>query len=362
MKQKFLPALLLLSLAIFQACKKDREENQPKEQETIGVYVLYEGTIGNNNSGISYYNLKTGQSDPEYFKTVNGYDLGETAVDLQQYGTKIYCVVSGKQNEQKSFVEIINPATGKSIKRIPFNGTSSGFMPRYMAFYKDKAYVSCYDGKIRRIDTTSLSIDATVETGGAIEGIAVTNGKLYAANSAHYLFPDALNKNTVSVIELNSFTKLKDISVHYNPQRIFAASNGTLYLTASGNYDDIGSAYQKIDSQTDEVTNTFDSSLGSVSMNETKAFAITNPYSNPSIKELNISTGKLENNFISDATTLTTAYGISVNAVTGDVVVCDVPNFTSPGKAYYFKADGKLAVTITTGINPNSAVFIYGTK
>ncbi|PWG79744.1 YncE family protein [Pararcticibacter amylolyticus] len=363
MKQKFLPALLLLSLAIFQACKKDREENQPKEQETIGVYVLYEGTMGQNNSGIAYYDLKTSQSNPDYFKTVNGYDLGETANDLQQYGSKIYCVVTGKKDEKQSFVEVINPVTGKSIKRISFNGASSGFLPRYIAFHKNKAYVSNYDGKIRRIDTASLQIDEQqVETGGAMEKMAIVNDKLYVVNSDHYDFRDAPNKHTVSVIDLNTFTKIKDIPVTTNPVKIAGSKNGDVFVASSIPWGGIGT-YQKINLQTDAVTSTFSASIGDITIHENKGFAIVDPYtSNPAVKELNLSTGELGNSFITDGTQLKSPNRISVNTLTNEIVVSDVPDYTSPGKAYYFKADGKLAVTITTGINPNSAVFIYGTK
>lgn len=360
MKQRLLPALFILSLALFQACKKDRDE-APKEKETVGVYVLYQGSWPNNNSGIAYYNMRTGQTEPDYFKAVNGYPLGESGQDLQQYGNKIYCVVSGTQGEKKSFLEVIDPATGKSLKRISFNSETTGYMPRYITFYKNKAYVSAYDGKIRRVDTASLAIDGEVQAGGAMEGIAIANNKIYTANSDHILFP-GVTKNTVSVVDIASFTKLKEINVSANPLKIVSTESGDVYVVSSGNYADILPAYQKISSQTDVVTATYQADISSLAVFGNAGYAITDPYSSPAIKSLNFSTGQLGSNFITDATSVTTPYGVTINTLNGDVVISDANNYGPQGQAFYFSADGKLSFKFATGANPANAVLVYDNK
>lgn len=359
MKQRSLLLLFILSAALFQACKKDRDET-PKEQETVGIYVLFQGSWGDNNSGIAWYDMKSGASDPNYFKTVNGYDLGESANDLQQYGNKIYCIVSGTQGEKKSFVEVLDPATLKSISRISFNGATEGYMPRSIAFYKDKAYVSGYDGKIRRIDTASLTIDGDVLAGGAIESIAVANNKIYATNSVHFLYPD-VTQNTVSVVDVNTFQKLKEINVATNPTKIAATKSGNLIVAAQGDYDLIAPAHQIILSSTDAVTATLNAGVNYFSLAGDYGYAITDAYSNPAIKLFDASTAQLGASFITDGTSVTSPSVITVNPLNGDAVISEAP-YNGDQTASYFSSAGKFKFKLTTGANPAQAVFKYGYK
>ncbi len=363
MKQRSLPFLFILSLLFFQACKKDRDET-PKEKETTGVYVLFQGSWGDNESGIAWYNIKTGQSDPDYFKTVNGYNLGESANDLQQYGNKIYCVVSGTQGKKESFLEVIDPATGKSLSRISFNGATEGYMPRYSTFYKNKAYVSAYDGKIRRIDTASLAIDGEVLAGGALEGITAANNKLYVTNSVHPLFPD-VTQNVVSVVDINTFQKVKEISVSTNPTKIAAAGSGNMIVVSDGDYGAVAPAHQIISSSSDAVTATFNAGITYFSIAGDYGYAITDAYTNPAIKSLNTSTAVLGSNFITEGTGISYPLGITENPLNGDAVISNTQynaDQTVTYSASYFAADGKLKFKFTTGANPAQAVFVYSYK
>ena len=359
MKQKRLPALLLLSLAIFQACKKDNDEPS-KEKETIGVYVLFEGSWGQNNSGIAWYNMKTGQSDPNYFKTVNGYDLGEGAQDLEQYGSKMYCVVSGTQGEKKSFLEVINPLTGKSLKRIPFFDANTEYMPRSIAFAGSKAYISGFDGKITRIDTASLAVDGRLDAGRFLEGITVANGKIYAANSDYYYTGD---ETTVSVVDISTFKKLYEMEVGANPTKIATATNGDVYVVLAGN-NSAPAAFKKIDSKTDKVTASYNYAIGSLALSESKSLVNINPYNLPEIKSFDLTTGALGSNFISDGTVVALPYSINFNSLNGDVLIGDSKSYSSTtGEALCFSSEGKLKFKFTTAAtNPSRAVFIYGNK
>lgn len=363
MKHKFLLFLSIFVLSGFVACKKDHDTT-PQEQKTVGMYVQFEGVSGQKNSGIAWYNFETNQSDPNYFKTVNGYDLGETASDLELYGSKLYCVISGTQGAKESYVEVINPTTGKSIKRISFNGETSGYLPRAIAFAGSKAYVSAYDGKIRRIDTASLTIDDNeLEAGGAMEGIAIAHNKIYVANSQHFLYPDATSKNTISVIDIPSFKKVKEISVVANPQKVVATETGSILVVSWGNYADIQPAWQSINPATDEVTATYSDNIASIATNGTLGYVVTDLYSTPSIKSLNLTSNQIAGNFITDNTAVGMPYGLSINPLNGDVFIGDAISYTSTkGEALCFSSTGKLSVKFETGANPSHAVFIHAYK
>lgn len=370
----------LLGILLMSSCKKDRTlAPEPKGQEitgTKGIYVLAEGTMGNNNSTLTYYDVATKKVETfyddatkkisaDYFKKINGRPLGETANDLKAYGSKMYCVVAGVQGKAQSFVEVIDIATGKSLKSISFNANGDGQMPRYIAFYKNKAYVSRYDGKISRIDTASLAVDAELQLmngtspAGGLEGLAVANGKLYVTNSDHPYYPNGL-KNKVTVIDLATFTKTKDIAVSHNPVKIAAAQNGDLLVVTWGDYGAVKPVLQRINSATDAVTASYDYNVGPIAIYKNKSYLITDWNMNSLTLDLTSgATGKI----ITDATATSTLYGVTVNPFDESVVVADAISFGSDvGKAIVFDKNGKFKYDFATGALPQHAVFNYSYK
>ncbi|CAM3817491.1 YncE family protein [Mucilaginibacter galii] len=359
---------LLAGLTLFLgSCKKDDDSSfkEPEISSTKGVYMLCEGTYGSNNSDISYYDISSGTTQKNYYKKVNGSNLGETANDLQRYGSKMYCVITGIKGTAQSFVDVMDVATAKSIKRISFNSGNAGFCPRSIAFYQNKAYVSCYDNKVRRIDTASLSIDGEVTLSEGLEGLAVANGKLYVANSDHFQFVNGL-KNVVSVINLSTFTKIKDIVVTYNPLKVAATATGNVYVISTGDYINVAPSLDIINSANDtkiqSSTGVDDYSVLSISGN--KALLTTDIYStDATVKNIDLSTGKIGNKFISDATIVTTFYGLTIDSFNNDVYVADANRYNSTtGKAICFGADGKIKFNFETAGLPQHAVFIYNYK
>lgn len=344
------------------SCKKDKvndadEPDALMPKETIGVYMLCEGTMNSNNATISYYNVKTRASEKDYFKKVNGYALGETANDLQRYGSKMYCVVSGIQGGKNSYLEVIEVATGKSLKRIPFFDANSEYMPRFVAFNKNKAYVSGYDGKVTRIDTATLAIDSRVAVGGALEGLAVVNNKIYVTNSDHPIHPDG-KKNVVSVVDLTTFTKTKDIEVIHNPVKIAVAGNGDLLVISWGDYGDVKPGLTRINSTTNEVTGKYDQNAGALAIGGNTAYLSLDW--GASIKPFDVATGVLGKEFITDNTMVVGTYGLTVNPVGNEIYVADGNNYGEEGKAFCFGADGKKKFEFVTGPLPQHAVFQYG--
>ncbi|WP_353137093.1 DUF5074 domain-containing protein [Pseudopedobacter sp.] len=362
---KALLTILSLSAIFFSSCKKDKTEPQflGEITDTKGIYILNEGNMGGGNSTITYYDITTGNTITDYYKQVNGTNLGESANDLKQYGSKMYCVVSGKQSEKSSFVDVIDIATGKSLKRIPFNGETGGYMPRYITFYKNKAYVSRYDGVVSRIDTTSLTVDGNLQlkngdiNAEALEGLAVANGKLYVAGSSHYLYENSLEDKVV-VVDLTTFTETKRISVSDNPAKIVAAENGDLLVTSLGIYLESEPALTKISSTTDAVAETYEYSVGALAMYKNNAYiakdwAMVFPF--------DITTGTLGASFVTNVNvSIVSPYGITVNGFDESVVIADAISYSSTeGKVYVFDKDGKVKYNFKSAQGPQSAVFNY---
>lgn len=358
--------ILATALVAVSSCKKDKIEEAEKKQViagTKGVYMLCEGLMGSNNSAISYYDISTKVTVADYYKQVNGASVGETANDLQQYGSKMYCVVAGIQGTKQSFLDIIDIKTCKSLKRISFNSASDGYIPRFVAFYKNKAYVSRYDGKVSRIDTATMAIDGEIMLSEGLEQLAVANGKLYVCNSSHPFYQNGA-KNKVSVIDLATFTKTKDIAVNNNPVRIQAADNGDLFVVTWNDYIvNNNPSLDRISSVSDTKIASYDYDLGALAVNGSTAYLAKDIYSSPEIKALNTTSGALGANLITDKQTINTIYGLTINPFNKEVMVADANNYSSSkGFAYCVGPDGKIKFSFETAGLPQHAVFNYTYK
>src|SRR5690606_30202534 len=136
-------------------------------------------------------------------------ELGDVGNDIKIYGNKVYAVINSSNK-----IEVLDKWTAKRVKVIDVpNG-------RYMAFHGDKAYVSSYAGKVAidpnaeigfvaEIDTATLALTRKVTVGYQPEEMVIQDGKLYVANSGGYRVPNY--DNTVSVVDLKSFTETKKI-------------------------------------------------------------------------------------------------------------------------------------------------------
>ncbi|WP_293309047.1 YncE family protein [Pedobacter sp. UBA5917] len=357
--------LILAAIVVFfiSSCKKDGAEIADKTQvipETKGIYMLCEGLMGIGNSAISYYDIATKTAVADYYKQVNNAELGETANDLEQYGSKMYCVVAGIQGKKESFLDIIDIKTCRSLKRISFNSATDGYIPRFVAFYKDKAYVSRYDGKVSRIDTASMAIDGEIMLSEGLEQLAVANGKLYVCNSSHPYYQNG-GKNKVSVIDLATFTKTKDITVNNNPVRIQTADNGDLFVVCWNDYIiNNNPSLDRISSVSDTKIASYGYDLGAIAINGSAAYVSKDIYSNPDIKALNTTNGAFSSSLITDGHTINIIYGLTINPFSKEVMVADANSYNgTAGTAYCVGTDGKVKFSFATGVLPQHAVFNY---
>lgn len=343
---------LFLATSIFQGCKKDdRPEAEPElpKAERKGIYVLCEGLFNANNTSLSYFNYQDRSLITDKFVSVNGRGLGDTGNDMKIYGSKMYIVVN-----VSSTLEIVNPQTGVSIKKLDLKQNNVGRQPRYITFNSNKAYISNFDGTVAVLDTASMEIEQYIKVGRNPEQMAIANGKLYVANSGGLDYPNY--DNTVSVIDLKTLQETKKITVVENPRGVVADQYGDVYVLSTGNYADIKSSMATIDSKTDQVKTALNFSGGSMVISGDYGYI---PASGGKLKVFNVKTEQLEKeNFITDNTKITIPYGVAVDELTGEVFVTDAKNYTTSGEVFCFDKDGKKKYSITVGINPNNVVFI----
>ena len=328
------------------------------EEGTAELYVLSEGLFNQNNSTLARHSFANNQTIPNYFSSINNRGLGDTANDMALYGNKLYIVVN-----VSSQVEVVDWYTGKTVKQIPLlqeNGSSR--QPRNIAFNGNKAYVCCFDGTVARIDTTSLTIDATQQAGRNPDGICVQNNKLYVSNSggldAEGIGPD----NTVSVFNLNNFQKIKDITVSPNPGKIMPGYDNTVLLISRGNRVEEGNYNLiEIDATTDAVSYIFEEKALNFAVNDELIYLYDYQYSSKqtTYKVINQRTRQLiSDQFIADGTRISTPYGLFVNPFNGNVYLTDAYTYNVKGDLLCFNPQGQLQYRMNNiGMNPNTLVF-----
>ncbi len=356
----FIPILLF-----FYSCNDihdfEKERTYPKDSQISHLLILNEGLMNNNNSTLAKYDFsttkKTERFQPYYFQTVNKRGLGDTANDIQRYGGKIYIVVN-----VSSQIEVIDAKTGYSIKRIAiFNKKGVARQPRNIAFFKDKAYLCSFDGTLTKIDTTSLTVEATTKVGQNPDGICIANNKIYISNSGGLNYPNY--DNTISVVDIATFQEIKKIKVGINPYTVQSDSQDNIYVISRGDYNDIKSSLYKIDSKKDEVTTHFNTiSISDFTLfRDTIYFYFSDFKSNKvvfksfdCIKEKIINQNLIQNKNI----TITTPYGITINPINNDIYLLDAKNYINSGDVLCFDKKGNFKFRLNeVGLNPHSILF-----
>ena len=345
--------LLLLSLvAVFVACDEDNDGfgggDDGGESFANVCYVLNSGDWQSSNSSLTKYDFSTGATVSNYFEAQNGRCLGNTANDLLVYGSKMYIAISGE-----STIEVTS-LDAKSIKQIRCAG-----QPRYLASDGDKVYATYYDGRVARIDTASLEVDAMVNVGRNPEQLAVYNGCLYVANSGGMDYNTALGyDNTVSVVNLSTFTEVEKIEVVCNPAVVVSCGSG-VFVASYGNYGDIPSTLQRISpsgvvSVVQECSNMTEFCYNTGSLYGFFSSYDANWNATATYLSYDIADRSVESPWIKESF-LPVPYKV---CSAGEYLCVTSSDYMNDGDTYLYDTDGMLVHKIHSGLNPVKAVVV----
>ncbi len=351
-----LPLVVLLN-----ACKKDDNVAAtvipPVVVDTTSkqvAYVLSEGGFGANNSYLARRVDSSGVISTDYFleknPTITG-GLGDLANDLIVYGNKIYILVNGSGK-----IAVLDLSTGVLIDTI---NVPAG--PRFAVGYNGKVYATAYDGTVKVIDTTTLTITKSIVVGPNPEGLVAVGNYLYVANSGGF---NPVPDSTISVVDLSTELEIQKITACVNPQRIEANSLGDIYVSSYGNFTSIPATIAVVSSATKTlktVLSTTDYSYDHLRIHNDTAYFYNNYGGIGTAKMYNTLTNTtIRNEFITDGTVITTPYGINIDDK-GDVYIADAGDFsTTPGIITCFNKNGvkKFSFSVAPAINPNKIVFV----
>lgn len=371
---KFLTLFLLLAAAV--ACRKDDvvfvpeviPTGPPEFTSVEGFYLLNEGNMGSNKSTLDYYDYTRG----EYLRNIYGNanpevpkELGDVGNDLKIYGSRLYAVINCSNK-----VEVMNAADARRIGQVDIpNCRSIDFDGRF-------AYVTSYAGPVEinpdyqqkgfvaKVDTATLEVVGRCVVGFQPDGLAITGGKIYVANSGGYRVPNY--EKTVSVIDLKSFTLEGEFEVAENLQYIVEDSQRRLWISTRGDYYDQTSRIFCYDPEAKRLVKDLDVPVNGLWVDGDSIYTVANGWSYETMSEMIsyaiIDTRRMEkvcDNFISDGSEkqITRPYGVAVNPLTKEIYVTDARTYVNPGYLYCFSPDGRQKWRVRTGDIPAHFAF-----
>ncbi|WP_343632245.1 YncE family protein [Fluviicola sp.] len=328
---------------------------EPEAPQTLqhGMLVLNEGLFQQNNATLGWYSFSENAYTSNFFEQKTNRSLGDTGNDMQRYGGKIYVIVN-----VSSTLEILDASTGNSISQISMIANGTPKQPRYITFYGPKAYITCYDGFVDVLDTASLSITNRIQVGANPEGLTVSNGKLFVANSGGLNFPNV--DSTVSVIDLGSLQEITRITVGKNPGSIQTDPGGDVYVITRGDYASIPSRMHRINANTNTLAQSFTFDASGISRFTNNFLISYHDFSsgNNRIALFDTNTETIVNPQYISTSGIQTLYGIYYSNITNKVYCLDAKNYTVTGQVHVFSANGNFETSYNVGLNPTS-ILIY---
>lgn len=375
MNKYFIKIIISLILLATSSCREDiyihpstsSEVEEPRITGVNGFYLLNEGNMGSNKSTLDYFDETTGiyhkniyaERNPSAIK-----ELGDVGNDITIYGSKLYAVINCSHK-----VEVMDANSAKSITKIDIPNC------RYIIGHKNHIYVSSYVspvqddpraplGAIFKIDTVSMKVIDQINVGYQPEEMAISNGKIYIANSGGYRAPNY--DRTVSVIDLNSFSVIKTIDVAINLHRVKRDEQGMIYVTSRGDNAYIPSCLFVIDPISDSVICKIDTPISDMWIHGDSAYIYSSSRNDItqsttiSYSILNLNTLSIvDNNIIKDGTDseIKMPHGIAVHPITKEIYITDARNYVSSGRIHCYSPNGIKKWTMTTGEIPGHFAF-----
>lgn len=365
MRKLFKYALLSLFLGSFIAACDEEDPDLFPSEKIKGCYVINYGCYGKGGASVSRFNYDTDEVIVDYFKNQNdGLELLSNIQFAGEYNDSIYLM--GNESDQ---VITVNPLFVQNQT----GATGSLAKPRFFAGTGDYLYISCWgtnpdwsempDTYIAKFNTTTNSVEKTIALPGGPEGLAIVNGKLYAA----------LNyKDSIAVIDLST-EAITYIATPAVSSYFLKDGNNNLYVSLVSTWADYsaqaGLGYINTSTNTLEHTYQLDgistgySQILSGNADLSKIYVLASAWveeadgnwvQKGAAYTFDVATGT----FSVFASNLTGANGISANPANNDVYVLTGVSTTEGGTIKIFGEDGTFKKELSCGISPAWTFFL----
>lgn len=369
--------LLVLVLAFgLTGCREDdiyyppekTEIGEKSETDVLGFYLLNSGNMGSNKASLDWYDYRQATFYSDIYSSANPNvpkELGDVGNDIAIYGSRLYAVINCSNK-----VEVLDSRTARRIGQVDIPNC------RYLAFEGPYAYVTSYAGPViidedyaqlgyvAKVDTATLQVVDRCLVGYQPDGIAISGGKIYVANSGGYRVPNY--EKTLSVLDLETFSVEKEVEIDINLSQVKADREGKIWVSSRGDYYDNPSALFCYDPASGAVER-FDTPVSAMWLDGDRLFTVATSWSNITFTDEKsyavfdvIKKEKVSSLFIDPETAMSikVPYGVAVNPVSGQIYVTDAGNYVNPGFLYAFAPDGSFQWRLRAGDIPACIAFL----
>lgn len=314
-----------------------------------GIFILNEGNFGSNSASVSFID-KEDQVVNNIFATANNNaQLGDVAQSMGFHNNNTFIILNGS-----NALKVVNSETLVSVASI----TTGLINPRYIAFYQNKGYVTCWgsgtvttDDYLAVINLSTYQIEDTIPMSEGVEHIEEVNGKLYVANQGGYGYG-----TTISVVDITT-ENVTAITVGDVPNSMVVKDNFLYVLCGglpdwsglpetSGKLVKINLADNSVVSQFPFVNNQHPRHL-QVNNNDLY-YAIDSKIYKMGLQDTSLPTTE----FISTlATNFMGIYGLDI--INNKIYVADGNGFGGSGLAHIYSVGGAFLATYGVGDIPN---------
>ncbi len=353
--------LFLLALPVFfVSCEDDNEnENESTGKYSNGTFIINEGSFSASNADVTFIGANDSVEQSVFANANNSVVLGSVLQSAYYYNGQIFLVVN---NSNK--VAVVNAETFKQEQQI-----DGLVQPRYMTVANGKGYITQWDstakGQVKVVDLTTYKVTKTIEVGDDPEGIVLSNGKLWVANSGYGNYVNS--DSTISIIDPSTDKVLNTITVAESPRELTVDKDGNVWVLTAGVvvYDwnppyaitkQTSSSLVKVNVTDNTISKTIisiDSHPSHIDISADKSKIYYGCNGNYGIYEVSVSNPSIPSQPIIAGW----FYGFNVNPKTGDIYVCDVKDYKTAGEVTKYSSTGTKIKSYTAGLIPNGVLF-----
>lgn len=358
-------ALSLVTLSFLASCDPS---DDPDPIVTGNVIVANEGTFGQNNASINFFNPIELANSGGVYETANGVKPGGIINSIFLNQKQAFLCIQ-KSNSVEDQVQIINAETGVLEATIQTTNEFELFIPRNVTVANNKLYITnwgAFDASFLNPNSYVLVVD--LSTNQITKKIDIPDGVDYLLAIGNEVFVAQSQGTNISVIDATTDEITTNIEVPLGPKEMVLDNNGNIWAMCTGTFlapiqsgslISINPSSKTIAANINfEVSN--QSASGRLAINHTKdkLYFITAesfPSNLASIFSLDIDdTTPSSSAFIAREG----IYGLGVDPADGTVYVGIAPDFVSNGTVIRYDETGTELGSFASGIAPKSFVFV----
>lgn len=337
------------------ACRdtpSDPEQSPAPPPVVKAVYVLNEGNFGDaTGARLSLYDVDRDTVYINVYESANnGAHLGSVGDDLKIVNGRVYMLMSGSEN-----LNVIGLDSNVVLQAASFPGATPHDL--LIDSTRNRAYLTrLYSSSIFVLNLTSLSVVDSVTVGANPQGMVLNGNNLFVCNSGYG------SSRTVSVVDVLADTVKRTLTLADGPTNAALAPDGKLWVVCTGNAFGTPATTGKvfiINTTTFAVEDsiTFSENLwGTIAMGiDGYAYVLgisSGSFYGGPMHRISLATRNVALRFVAG-----TFYGIAVDAVSGDVYLTDVKNFSANGEVLIHTKEGVLKKRFNVQRGPSVMAF-----